>query len=125
VSNLEADGPYPGRPDSENNLQNLPGNPGAQSTDLWDTTGRQTSWVQCADGKTALGGGFGDNDADDSMIRVVTSAPVQISNEQIAYEPIDGDAAGSFKPNGWLVEGYNEGETPITVRPWVVCAEVD
>jgi hypothetical protein len=75
--------------------------------------------------KTALGGGFGDNDADDSEIQVVTSAPVQIENGALTYAAIPGDPAGSFKPNGWLVEGYNNGMDPVSVRPWVVCATVN
>jgi hypothetical protein len=135
VANLETDGPYPGRPDPENNLQNLPGNQGAQSTALWAANSdRQTSWVQCPEGKTALGGGFhlgadaGDAAARD--VQVVVSEPTQIANGQTYYEnpavhqPIPGDAAGSLKPNGWLVQGFNDGASAVIVRPWVVCAEV-
>jgi Collagen triple helix repeat (20 copies) len=135
VVNLETDGPYPGRPDPENNLQNLPGNQGAQSTALWaanDT--RHSSWVQCPQGKTALGGGFHlGADAGDvaaRAVQVVVSEPTQIADGQTYYEnpaahqPIPGDAAGSLKPNGWLVQGFNDGESAVVVRPWVICAEV-
>jgi hypothetical protein len=43
---------------------------------------------------------------------------------QIGYEPIEGDAAGSVKPNGWLVQGFYEGAEGVVVRPWVICAKV-
>lgn len=127
VTNLETDGPYPGRPDSEHNLQNLPGDQGAQSTSLWAADGTlQQSWVKCAAGKTALGGGFGDDDDPDLGVHIVTSAPTQIDDEgNITYVPIEGDSAGSIRPNAWLVEGYNNGDHSLIVRPWVVCANVD
>jgi hypothetical protein len=130
VANIETDGPYPGRPDSQHNLQNLgnpPGSEGAQSTAAWENDGTlQQSWVMCPPGKLALGGGFGDNDgADQDKLNIVTSTPVQIDEGQIVYDAIDGDAAGSFRPNGWLVEGYYGGAQPLIVRPWVVCANVD
>jgi hypothetical protein len=124
VTNLEADGPYPGAGD----LGDLPGQ-GDNSDDLWAHDGtRQTSWVQCPPGKTALGGGFhqaadaGDDAARD--VQVVVSEPTQIKAGAVTYEPIPGDAAGSVKPNGWLVQGFNEGAADVVVRPWVVCAEV-
>jgi hypothetical protein len=79
----------------------------------------------------ALGGGFGDNDGgNQDKLNIVTSSPVQIDPKtlEITYSPIEGDTAGSFVPNGWLVEGFYGGpEVPpdgIIVRPWVVCAEV-
>jgi hypothetical protein len=127
VADLETDGPYPGRPDPQHNLQNLPGGQGAQSTAAWVGDGTlQQSWVMCPSGKLALGGGFGDNDgADQDTLNIVTSTPVQIEDEEIVYTPIDGDPAGSFRPNGWLVEGYYGGAEPLIVRPWVVCANVD
>jgi hypothetical protein len=132
LTNLEADGPYPGSGIPP--LQSYPGN-GAQSTDLWDNNGRQTSWVQCAPGKTALGGGFhlaaDAGDAAARNVQVVVSEPTQVRNGQTLYddptlyEPIQGDAAGSIKPNGWIVQGFKDGAAPVVVRPWVVCAEVD
>jgi hypothetical protein len=130
VNGVESDGPYPGRTDEDNNLQNIDGgSQGAQSTQLWSANDkRQSSWVMCAPGKVALGGGFGDNDADDSKIRVVTSSPVQIAKDgdtyKLTYNAIDGDKAGSFVPNGWLVEGYNEGTAATVVRPHVICAKI-
>jgi hypothetical protein len=119
---LESDGPYPGRTDSENNLS---GDQGDQSTALWanDNT-LQQSWVACAPDKIALGGGFGDNDGDNSGLRIVTSAPAQVRGGALVYEPIDGDAAGSFVPNAWLVEGYNSGSAPMIVRPHIICADL-
>lgn len=130
VSKVETDGPYPGRTDHENDLQNIDGgSQGAQSTALWAAgTDRRQSWVMCAPGKVALGGGFGDNDGDDSKIRVVTSTPAQVvkngANYELAYSPIAGDPAGSFLPNAWLVEGFNEGTDATMVRPWVICVKV-
>jgi hypothetical protein len=122
VANLEADGPYPG-------ATNLPAGEGDNSEDLWANDGsRQTSWVQCAPGKTALGGGFdlaadaGDDAA--KAVQVVVSQPTQVKAGALVYEPITGDAAGSFKPNGWLVQGFNDGASDVVVRPWVVCADV-
>jgi hypothetical protein len=119
ISALESDGPYPGRPDSENNLS---GDQGAQSTDPWVNDGTlQSSWVQCPPGKTALGGGFGDNDGgQQDQLRIVTSAPTQVGG----YDPIPGDPAGSFRPDGWLVEGYYTGTGEQIVRPHVICAVV-
>ena len=125
VSRLEADGPYPGATD----LGSFP-DQGDNSDDMWaDDGSRQTSWVQCAPGKTALGGGFhlaadaGDDAA--RVVQVVVSEPTQIAGGAVVYDPIQGDAAGSIKPNGWLVQGFNDGGAPVIVRPWVVCADVD
>jgi len=67
---------------------------------------------------------------------VVTSSPAQIdpgieddpataADERIVHTPIEGDAAGSFVPNGWLVEGFNTGNTDLIVQPWVICAAVN
>lgn len=126
LSGLEADGPYPGRSDPEHNLH---GHQGAQSTALWahgDVL--QQSWVQCAPGKVALGGGFGQDDVQTDELVIVTSTPVQIKDgktfleDPTVYKPIDEE--GSFVPNGWLVQGYNHGDQDLIVRPWVVCAKV-
>jgi len=126
ISNVEADGPYPGRSDSENNLH---GNQGDQSTALWAGDGTlQQSWVMCAPGKVALGGGFGQDDEQTNALQIVTSSPVQIANHHTyfddpsVYKPID--AEGSFVPNGWLVQGYNTSGKALIVRPWVICATV-
>jgi hypothetical protein len=98
VAKLEADGPYPGATD----LGDFPGQ-GDNSDDLWANDGsRQTSWVQCAPGKAALGGGFnvaadaGDDAA--KAVQVAVSEPTQVKNGALVYEAIAGDAAGSFKP---------------------------
>jgi hypothetical protein len=146
VTNLETDGPYPGRHEVAGGgcdgmnadecdfyLQNLDGNQGAQSTEAWDPDpdALQHSWVVCPEGKMALGGGFGDNDGpnQDDLI-IVTSAPAQFDTTTVpsgvpVYEPIPGDSAGSFRPNAWLVEGYNKTGSAQIVRPWVICAEVE
>ena len=117
---LEADGPYPG-------LTQL--REGDNSTDLWVADGGaalQRSWVQCARGKNATGGGFGQWDyAADVVkdIQIVTSVPATIRHGEVVNTPIPGDVDQSIKPNGWLVEGFNNGSTTdVSVRPWVVCA---
>jgi hypothetical protein len=117
---LEADGPYPG-------LTNLI--KGDNSTLQWvgdSGATLQQSWVQCAPGKNALGGGFGqwDYGADTvKNIQIVTSVPATIKDGVIVDTPIPGDVDSSIKPNGWLVEGFNNNASgEVSVRPWVVCA---
>ncbi len=95
---------------------------------------RQTSWVQCAPGKTALGGGFhlaaDAGDAKARQAQVVVSEPTQVKDgktyydDASVYSPIPGDEALSLKPNGWIVQGFYTGEGDVIVRPWVVCAVV-
>lgn len=122
VANIEADGPYPGATKLTN---------GDNSTAKW-AAGKpnelQSSWVMCAPGKVALGGGFSRADEGAAAfkgLQIVTSQPVQVVNgNPQAYTPIEGDADGSFVPNGWLVEGFNNGDTELIVRPHVVCADV-
>jgi hypothetical protein len=116
---LEADGPYPGL----TQLQQ-----GANSTALWvgdSGATLQQSWVKCAAGKSAVGGGFGQSDgALDAIksLQFVTSVPARIRNGEIVNTPIPGDPDQSIKPNGWVVEGFNNSTTDLSVRPWVVCA---
>lgn len=130
LSNLESDGPYPGATD----LGSLEGQ-GDNSDDMWANDGsRQTSWVQCAPDKVALGGGFhlaaDAGDAPARAVQVVVSEPTQVFEGETVYdnpaaiEPIEGDEAQSIVPNGWIVQGFNDGDNPVIVRPWVVCAEV-
>jgi hypothetical protein len=128
VTGLESDGPRPGA----TQLSDFPGN-GANSTAVWAAGPQKpmySSWVRCAGGKSAIGGGFS-RDAETVAaikgLQIVTSSPAQIDaegNVATAPTPITGDAAGSFVPNGWLVEGFNNGSTDLIVRPWVVCAAV-
>lgn len=136
VAGLESDGARPGA----TQLADNPGQ-GANSTEVW-TAGPastfHTSWVACPDGKTALGGGFSRDTETGAAVKglqVVTSSPAQIdttieddpntaADERVVYTPIEGDAAGSFVPNGWIVEGFNNGNTDLIVRPWVICAAV-
>lgn len=122
LSELEADGPYPG-------ATNLEGADGDNSTEIWAANdARHTSWVQCAPGKVALGGGFhaaaDAGDAAAKAIQVVVSEPTQIQDGAVVYNAIEGDAAGSFRPNGWMVQGFNTGAGDVVVRPWVVCARI-
>jgi hypothetical protein len=129
VANLEADGPYPGAGIPP--LQDFEGQ-GAQSTALWANDGLQTSWVMCPEGKSAMGGGFSagadDTRAAKEAVHIVSSEPAQYRATESrfgpVYEPIEGDAAGSFLPNAWVVQGYYTGEGDTVVRPWVTCAEV-
>jgi hypothetical protein len=126
LSDLEADGPYPGRSDPENNLH---GNQGAQSTLMWmhgQSTVLQESWVMCAPGKVALGGGFGQDDVQTDLLVIVTSTPVNITQDGVKYPagtPTD-EVGSLLAPNGWLVQGYNKSELDLIVRPWVICAKV-
>ena len=100
-------------------------------------TALQQSWVRCADGKAAIGGGY--SRADEAVsafkgLQIVSSSPAQITADGkvvsqtggAGFTPIAGDAAGSFVPNGWLVEGFNNNPAGVDliVRPWVVCAVV-
>lgn len=130
--NLETDGPYPGVPSLD--LGSME-NQGDNSDSLWAHDGsRQTSWVECAPGKVALGGGFNlASDAGDvaaKTVQVVVSEPTQVEGGKTIYDdgsiyhPIPGDEAGSFVPNGWLVQGFNTGTTDVVVRPWVICADI-
>ena len=124
LSDLEAAGPYPGATQLVN---------GANSTELWksDPTGStlQSSWVECAGGKVALGGGYGWDDVQTSKLVIVTSTPFYV-------DPGTGTTAlgGAYKmhdtqdysmvPNAWLVQGYNMSGQDIGVRPWVICAKI-
>ena len=127
LTGLESDGPYPGATDLGDLGTN--GSEGDNSDAMWDNgAGQQTSWVKCPAGKTALGGGFhtaadaGEQAQRDVIVSV--SEPTQIVGGAPGYEPIAGDEAGSIRPNGWLVQGYNDGAAYVIVRPWVVCAVV-
>ncbi|HEY9416102.1 MAG TPA: hypothetical protein VIQ30_15180, partial [Pseudonocardia sp.] len=109
-------------------LQDHPGQ-GANSTAKVPADGKSHAvWVMCAEGKTALGGGYrvgaDQGDAVAAKIQVTASEPTQIKDGKVDYTPIAGDAAGSFEPNGWLVEAINNGDTSATVRPWVTCAAI-
>lgn len=121
LTGLESDGPYPGA----TVLQD-----GDNSTSFWVNDGTlQRSWVMCAPGKVALGGGFtaasDASNADKRATTIVTSQPTQIEDGAEVYHPIDGDVDGSFVPNAWLVEGYYTGSNPmLVVRPHVVCADI-
>lgn len=123
VSGVESDGPYPGTTD----LGSMD-NQGDNSKAKVPADGkRHTVWVQCAPGKVALGGGFrlaADQTQQAAQdMDVLASEPTQIKDGDVTYQPIDGDAAGSFVPNGWLVDVVNNGDSDQTVRPWVTCAK--
>jgi hypothetical protein len=135
LANVSADGPYP----SLTQLSNYPGGR-ANSTLAWSGDAGATlhqSWVRCATGKAAIGGGF--SHADEGPVaykglQIVTSEPAQIDAQGNvvsltgtgSFTPIAGDPAGSFRPNGWLVEGFNNNTSQaLVVRPWVICANVN
>jgi hypothetical protein len=129
LSNVETDGPYPGGDIPPLNSDAA----GYQSISKWANGGTvQQSWVVCPVGKVALGGGFGPNGdlstaPNDSSgdVKIISSAPVEFSEDASGtwnYQPIDGE--GSFVPNGWLVQGFNNSAQPVVVRPWVICATV-
>jgi hypothetical protein len=128
LGGLESDGPYPGATDLGNLGTN--GSEGDNSSETWpgdNGAALHRSWVMCPAGKTAIGGGFSRADeapADFAKLNIVSSQPTQIRDGALVYEPIAGDAAGSFVPNAWLVEGFNEGSVALIVRPHVVCARI-
>ncbi len=122
LKDLESDGPYPGA----TKLQQ-----GDNSTATWVGDGGatlQVSWVQCAPGKTAIGGGFSRADEGTAAFRnlqIVTSRPAQYQGGDEIYQAIKGDPDGSFVPNAWVVEGFNNSDNgEVIVRPWVVCAAI-
>jgi hypothetical protein len=133
VSNLQTDGPYPG-------LTQLSGFPGGRANSTLEWVGNQgatlqQSWVMCGTGKVALGGGF--SRADEGAVaehglQIVTSSPAQIVDGKVVsltgtdgFTPTPGDPALSFKPNGWLVEGFDNNDGgQLVVRPWVICADI-
>lgn len=125
VTGVESDSPYPGATQLADNAGN-----GANSAVkfLGDKgAALQRAWVQCADGKTAIGGGYQRADEGVAAIKnlqIVSSSPTQIKDGKEVYEPIDGDKAGSVKPNAWLVEGFNNGDADLIVRPSVICANI-
>jgi len=130
VTDLESDSPFPGR----DRLEDNPGQ-GANSANLFAGDGGtdiQKAWVMCAEGKTAIGGGFqrgGATVANIKSIQIVSSSPGQIEYVDgygyiETFRPIQGDPASSIKPNAWIVEGFNLSNTDVAVIPSVVCAKV-
>ena len=112
----------------------------ANSTAAWTGDSGATlyqSWVRCGTHRTAIGGGF--SHADEGAVaykglQIVASEPAQIdANGNVVsitggngFTPIAGDPAQSFRPNGWLVEGFNNNVGgKLVVRPWVICADVN
>ena len=135
LANVSTDGPYPGVLE----LQQVVSDGRMNSTALWsgdEGATLQQSWVRCANGKAALGGGFNTDGAGIAALKglqIVSSIPAQITatGEVVSqtggsgFTPVAGDPATSFVPNGWLVEGFNTNATgTFVVRPWVVCAKV-
>ena len=123
LTGLEADGPYPGYTVLSQ---------GDNSKDLWKAdsgASLQVSWVKCAPGKVALGGGFSRADEGTEAFRglqIVSSRPATYQYGVEVSKGIKGDPDGSIRPNAWVVEGFNNGSTTdLVVRPWVVCAELD
>ena len=121
IGGVEADGPYPG-------MTNLVH--GDNSTATWNSTGLNLSWVQCAEGETAIGGGFARGDEGNyNDLNVVTASPALIRDGQVISIAGMTEADGvnedwAFVPNGWAVEGFVNGPGERVVRPYVVCATV-
>jgi hypothetical protein len=130
VTNLESDSPRPGT----DRLEDNPGQ-GANSANVFEGDGGanlQKAWVMCAEGKTAIGGGFRRGGVTfDNMksIQIVSSSPGQLVYADgygyiETFAPIPGDPASSVKPNAWIVEGFNLSTDDVIVIPSVVCATV-
>jgi hypothetical protein len=128
VTTVTTDGPYPGATNlthGDNSTAKWTGDAGATL---------QSSWVTCAEGETAIGGGF--SRADEGVaafknLQVVTSAPALIVDGNIISLTGEGlpdhivNEDWSYVPNAWLVEGFNNGDTELIVRPHIVCATVN
>jgi len=121
LADVTADGPYPGATEAA----------GGNSDALWAPgAGLQKSWVICDPGKVAVGGGFsnhisGTESAEDAAaLQIVASYPSSLDADGAWAEAGVVEDDGSILPNAWVVEGFNTGEKPLTVRPHIVCAEV-
>ena len=131
VSNLLADGPYPGA----TQLSVYAGGRANSTLEWVGDAGAtlQQSWVRCGTDKVALGGGFSRADEGpvaEHGLQIVTSSPALIDKDGNLLSltgPVPNvDPAGSIVPNGWLVEGYNNNASgQLIVRPWVICADVN
>jgi hypothetical protein len=66
--------------------------------------------------------------ANDGKVVITSSAPDYIaSGVNVALgqgTPPTVNADGAFTPNGWAVQGYNNGSSPAIVRPRVVCMSI-
>lgn len=128
IATVTTDGPYPG----DTQLTH-----GANSTEKWagdSGAALQTSWVQCAEGETAIGGGFSRADEGAAAIKnlqIVSSSPalivdgevISVTGAGLADHIVNDD--WSYVPNGWVVEGFNNGGADLIVRPHVICASVN
>ena len=96
----------------------------ASSSAVWATGPAGTSyssWVACPGDKLALGGGYRPSPENESAkgLQVVSSSPTHLELVDEQLVPVEGGS-----PNGWLVSGFNNGNTDLTVEPWVLCATV-
>jgi hypothetical protein len=46
-------------------------------------------------------------------------------SRQTSWQQCAPSAAASIRPNGWLVQGFNDDGAAVVVRPWVICADID
>jgi hypothetical protein len=83
----------------------------------------QTAIVKCDRGYYATGGGFSGNGGAldtgteaDHALQIVASYPYVDPPASI------NNGRGSIRANEWVVRGFNNGTSPLTVRPWVTCA---
>ena len=111
LSHLVTDGPY------------------VTATNTWvgdDGATLQTAIVKCDAGYFATGGGFSGNGGDtdpagdtgtvaDHELQIVASYPY-------VDPPVSIYPGGRIRANEWVVRGFNNGATPLVVRPWVTCA---
>lgn len=126
VNNVQADVPYG---------QDIDPNAGlTQSSDTIAPGTQKTVWVQCHEGQTALGGGFvlgGTGDyynggTSEPGVQILSSTPAYVENGALSTNPpITNDQIGSFRPNAWSVSAYNSTDSPVVVRPSIVCASVN
>lgn len=126
VSGLHADAPYGA------------GLPGQDSSSTTVPAGQtKVVWTSCADGESALGGGFRIGDLANESFSTGTSVAypdLQVVASEAAYykngELVNGSVADpvnanlSFRPNAWAVTVHNAGATDSVARAWVTCAKV-
>jgi hypothetical protein len=121
VTDLQADGPYPGATKVEG---------GNSSTEWAAGDKKQTAWVRCPAGKKAIGGGFSVGDQGDAVYRkvqVVSSYPYSLDEKgDFDKDGVLPNKDGSLLPNAWVVEGFYNADTGTAlIRPWVICAKVN
>jgi hypothetical protein len=101
---------------------------GLGAHDYWAPHSYGETIETCPAGQNAIGGGYSQDASTGSDgkydlggkadVQITVSAPYFKGD----YVPVDD--AGNFRADQWVVRGYNNGDTQVDVRAWVVCANV-